>query len=104
MDHMGQAVGIDPDMAFDAGDQLAAIKPFLFRRVGIFDTLRVNDQKSCVGIPTKALSGLANRIFLKPLPAGSVRRCLWRSIFASSHSRCATLENQTAASAIGSHF
>jgi hypothetical protein len=83
MDHVRQPVCIDADVAFDARHQLAAIKAFLFGGVRVFDALRVNDQKSCVGIPTKALSDLANHIFLMRPPEGCPRPSLWRSIFAN---------------------
>ena len=76
VNHMRQPICINAYMPFDARHQLAAIKAFLFRRIGILYALRVNDQKSCVDIPTKALSDLANHIFLMRPPAGCPRPCL----------------------------
>lgn len=65
---VGQAVGIDADMSLDAGDELAAIKAFILRRIRVLDALRVNDEKTGCRLPSEALSDLANHIFLTPLP------------------------------------
>ena len=75
-----------------------------FRRIGIFDALYINNQKRCVGVPTKALSNLANPIFLRRPPEGYLRPHLCHSIFANNHNRYAIWENQTAASATGICF
>jgi hypothetical protein len=91
-------------MAFDAGYQLAAVKALLFGGIGILDALRVNDQKSCVGVPTKALSGLANHIFLMPLPRGYLYLHVSGSTWQNKRSNFPMRENLRAASAIGIRF
>jgi hypothetical protein len=101
---MRQAVGIDADMAFDARHKLAAIKTFLFRRIGILDALRVNDQKSCVGIPTKALSYLANHIFLEPLPGGCLCLPVSGSILQNTRSNFPMRETLRATFSTGIRF
>jgi hypothetical protein len=70
---MRQAICINAYVAFDARHKLAPVKAFLFGCICILHALRVNDQKSCVGIPTKALSDLANHIFLMRPPEGYLR-------------------------------
>jgi hypothetical protein len=105
MDHVGQTVGINADMTFDAGYQLAAIKAFVFRRVRVFDALRVNDEKAGLRVATKALSDLANHIFLKPLPRGCTL-CLPAadSILQNMRSNSPILENHPATSATDIRF
>ena len=98
---MGQTVRIHADVAFDARYPLAAVEALLFGGVRVLDASRVNDQKSGVGVPTNALSDLANHIFLKLPPEGCPRPRFSRSIFANSHGISAIWESQTAASAIG---
>ena len=63
MDSMGQAVGVHPDMRFDAADPLAAIIAFLLGRVGIAYALRVNNQEGSLLVSPKALAHFAHHIF-----------------------------------------
>lgn len=51
----------------------------MFGGVRVLDALRVNDQKSGMGIPTKALSDLANPIFK------AASRRLSSSVFLALH-------------------
>ncbi|MGQ0446530.1 MAG: hypothetical protein ACT4O2_15755 [Beijerinckiaceae bacterium] len=55
MDHVGQTVGINADMTLAAGNLLAAIKAYVFRRGSVFDALRVNDEEAGLRVSTKAL-------------------------------------------------
>lgn len=67
-EHMRQAIGIHADMALDARDELASVEAFIFRRIRVFYTLRVNDQERSFRGPPKALSNGSDHIFLM-LPA-----------------------------------
>jgi len=73
MDHVRQTVGIDTNVALDAGHQFTAVKAFVLCRVRVLYTLRINDQKCSVRVPPKASPYGANHIFLTPPPRGYVR-------------------------------
>jgi hypothetical protein len=99
MNGVRQSIGVYSDVAFNARDQFASIKPLVFRRVRVLDALRVNNQKSCLFVPTKASSNLANHLFLRLPPRGCATRVLfstWRSrhsnspIWESLREACAT--------------
>jgi hypothetical protein len=101
---VGQTIGINSEEPLDAGNQLAAIKPFVLGRVGILHALRVGDQHSRLRIPPKALSNFANHIFLT-LPAGGFGRLRQAHlIFESKRGRCAIWASRTATSATDSRF
>lgn len=78
--HMRQPLCIHANMPLDARHQLAAVEPFLLRRIRVFHTLCINDEEAGFLFPTIVLSGLANQFFLK-LPQGCFLFHLrvWRS-------------------------
>lgn len=57
---------IHTNMPFDARHFLARIITFLFRSIGIADTLRINNEKTRLFVPVLAATLHANQIFLKP--------------------------------------
>ena len=65
---VGQALGIDGNVAFDSRYFLAGVVAFLTRTIGIPDALRVDDQKARRGFAPLSCTSLANHIFLKPAP------------------------------------
>ena len=99
-----QPVRVHAYVPLDARDFLAGVIALVFCCVRIFDTLGVNDKKSCLRIPPKAASNGSDHIFLTPLPRGSGRYHVSRSTSANNRNTFAISENQTAASATGSRF
>jgi len=67
-DRVGQALGIDRNVALDSRYLLAGVVAFLTRAIGILDALRVDDQKARRGFAPLFCTSLANHIFLKPAP------------------------------------
>ncbi len=65
---MGQSLGIDRDVALDAGDFLAGIVAFCLCAIRVLDALRVDDQKARRGFAPLSGTNRANHIFLKPAP------------------------------------
>ena len=70
---MGQTLCIDGDMALDTRYFFTRVIAFMCRGIRVLDTLRINDYESRVNAPSTVDAGLANRIFLKPAPAGLIR-------------------------------
>ena len=100
MNRMRQALRVHRNMALDARDLLAGVIPLGLRRVGILDALRVDDAKRRLAGATSGNTYVADHIFLKRSPAGSIRRSPARcSIAGSTHGRCATVENRPAITA-----
>jgi hypothetical protein len=91
-------------MSLDARNLVARVITLVFRWVRVLDALRVNDKKSRLGIPPKALSKPADHIFLMPLPRGFDRHRVSGSTSDNRRNRSAIPENPTAAFAIGSRF
>lgn len=71
--HMWKPLRIHAKVAFDPRHQLAAVKSLLFRRVRVFDALRVHDEEAGVFGPAAMLPDRANYIFLTPLRGALVR-------------------------------
>ena len=67
-DRVGQALGIDGNVALDPRYLLAGVVAFLARTIGVLDALRVDDQKARRGFAPLSCTSLANHIFLKPAP------------------------------------
>ncbi len=67
-DCVGQALGVDGNVALDPRNLLARIVAFLSCAIGILDALRVDDQKARRGFAPLFCTSLANHIFLKPAP------------------------------------
>ena len=65
---MGKALRVHCNVALDARDFLVCVVSFKGCGIGVFDTLRVNDQETRAGAAPQFLSGRANLIFLKPAP------------------------------------
>ena len=65
---MGQALGVDSNVALDSRHFLAGVVAFLTRTIGILDALRVDDKKARRGFAPLSCTSLANHIFLKPAP------------------------------------
>src|SRR5512144_2150373 len=101
---MGQAVGVHAEVALDARDLLAAVIALAFRCVCILDALRVNDEEGGFLVPPTVFPDCANHLFLAPLPDGSVRSPLARSISENSHNMSATGESLGSAFATGNRF
>jgi hypothetical protein len=99
---MGESLRIHRNMAFDARDFFPRVVPFLLRAVRILHALRVSDQQTGGGVASKALSGRANLIFLKPAQAGWESFPSIDSTNASNNRPIATGETLPAASATGS--
>jgi len=104
VDHMRQTVCVHADMPLDTGHKLAAVKALLFGCICILHALRVNDEEAGLRAPTKALSDLANRIFLKPLPRGCLQLRVSGSILQNKRGNFPMRENLRATSATGSRF
>jgi hypothetical protein len=69
-DSVRQSFCIDSNMPFDTRHFLPGVIPFIPRRICILDTLRINDQKAAVRVPTMSDTDRANLFFLRPAPAG----------------------------------
>lgn len=68
-----QSLVINGDMALDSRYLFTRIVSFVLGGIGIFDALRINDQKGGLCVPTMFDAGRANLIFLKPAPTGLLR-------------------------------
>ena len=55
-----QALRVHRDVALDAGDLLAGVIAFFFRRVGVLHALRVNNDEAGLRVAPQFLAGLAN--------------------------------------------
>ena len=62
-DGMGQALRVNGDMTFDAGDLLARVIALLFGTVAVLYALRINDQEAGRAVAPLFLAGLANGFF-----------------------------------------
>lgn len=60
---MGQPLGIDGDVAFDARYFLASIVALFFSAIGVLHALRVHDQERRGDVAPLSHAGLANLIF-----------------------------------------
>jgi hypothetical protein len=77
-------------MAFNAGDLLARIIALVPSRIGILNTLRVDDAEAGFFASPLADTGLTNTFFLTPAPAGSrLGRWLGNSTGENTHALCA---------------
>jgi len=104
-DCVGQSLRIDRDMALDSRNLLASVISLTASRISIFDALRINDAKRRLFFAAKADAGRANRIFLKPAPAGLIR--LPRLLRSSEQNTSTPYSNEdirSAACATGSRF
>ncbi len=54
---------VNRDMPLDAGDLFAGVVSLLFRAIGVFYALRVNDQEAGRGVAPQFDADLANRFF-----------------------------------------
>ena len=69
---MGQTLRVHGDRALDARHLLAGVIAFVLRRVGVLHTLRVDDAKCRLAGSTTDDTYVADHIFLKRSPAGSI--------------------------------
>lgn len=67
-DRMRQPEHVYGNMALDARDLFTGIIAFLLGTLGGLHTLRVEDDKARRGVPPLFAAGLANLIFLMPVP------------------------------------
>lgn len=102
--HMREPLRIHANVAFDPRHQLAAVKALLFRRVGVFDALRVHDEEAGFCGPTTVLPDRANHIFLRPF-RGGCHALSWACVSTggNTNNTPAMPENQQAACATDNH-
>lgn len=102
-DRMGQPLGIDDNVAFDAGHFFTGVITFVAGAIGILSALRINDAETRLGVAPLSGTGRANLIFLTPAPADWFRFQVSRSTPKNNDARCAISANHSAACATGSH-
>ena len=66
---MRQALAIHQNMALDARDFFTGVIAFFIGCIGVFHTLRVNDDKAGAGVSRLLDARLFDLIFLKRAPA-----------------------------------
>jgi hypothetical protein len=102
-DGMGQPLGIDDNVAFDAGYLFAGIITSVTGAIGILDALRVNDAETRLGVAPLFAAGRTNLIFLTPAPADSFHLQVVGSTMKNNDGRYAISGNHSAACATGNH-
>ncbi len=93
LDAMRQALRIDGDMTLDPGYFLAAVIPFLLRRIRVLHALCVQNAKRGFFFPPKVGSDLSNYFFLAPGPKHFLVHFPPHSISESRHGQFSTSES-----------
>ena len=105
MEGMGQSLSIHREMTFNSRDLLTSIISFVLGAVSVLYALSIHDTEASFFLPTVAASGLANQLFLRPLPAGNLPLGrVSHSIAGNTCSKCASWESLLAACATESRF